>query len=133
MERLLWRGRQESALPARLGDLAAMPVAVMVRTALRCASEREFLELCAAGRQSRWRRGRAAGLQLLYRPSTVQRSLDRFGFAVDDGQENAGRPVGDSATLFPVLHGAGVQSEPVRQAAGVDAGGPGPLPAPARR
>lgn len=36
------------ALAARLGEFGAMPVAAMVRAAVRCASESEFLEFCAA-------------------------------------------------------------------------------------
>ena len=39
------------ALSARLAELGAMPVAAMVRAALRCASESQFVELCAAERR----------------------------------------------------------------------------------
>lgn len=39
-----------SALAARLAGLGAMPVAAIVRAALRCASESDFLERCAAER-----------------------------------------------------------------------------------
>ena len=39
------------ALLARLGELGGMPVVLMVRAALRCASESEFLAICAAERR----------------------------------------------------------------------------------
>ena len=38
-------------LPARLAGLGATSVDAMVSAALRCASEREFLELCAGERE----------------------------------------------------------------------------------
>lgn len=37
------------ALPARMSQLGDVPVTRMMRAALRCGSEEEFLELCAAG------------------------------------------------------------------------------------
>ncbi len=41
------------ALPARIAELGEVPVAVLVRAALRCASETQFLELCASERRRR--------------------------------------------------------------------------------
>ncbi len=41
------------ALPARIAELGEIPVTVLVRAALRCASESEFLELCASERRRR--------------------------------------------------------------------------------
>ncbi len=41
------------ALPARIAELGEIPVTVLVRAALRCASETEFLELCASERRRR--------------------------------------------------------------------------------
>ena len=41
------------ALQARIAELGEVPVAVLVRAALRCASETQFLELCASERRRR--------------------------------------------------------------------------------
>ena len=41
------------ASQARIAELGELPVAVLVRAALRCESETEFLELCAAERRRR--------------------------------------------------------------------------------
>ena len=42
-----------ASLPARIAELGEIPVAEMVRAALGCASESEFLELCASERRRR--------------------------------------------------------------------------------
>ena len=41
------------ALPARVAELGEIPVTVLVRAALRCESETQFLELCASERRRR--------------------------------------------------------------------------------
>lgn len=40
---------------------------------------------------------------------------DCFGIPVNDSQQDAGGTIRDAPALFPVLHGPGVQSEPVRE------------------
>ena len=45
--------------------------------------------------------------------SLRQGPLHGFRVAFDDRQQDAGSAVGKSAALFPVLHGAGVEAEPI--------------------
>ena len=45
----------------------------------------------------------------------AERSDDSLGVTVDDGQQHASRPIGHTTSLFPVLQGACVKSEAIRE------------------
>ena len=46
-------------------------------------------------------------------PAATKCPHDGIGFAIDDGQEHAGRAVRDTSALFPFLQGTDIQTETV--------------------
>ena len=44
-----------------------------------------------------------------------ERALDGFWIAIDYGQQNAGGTVGNTTALLPILEGASIKAETVRE------------------
>ena len=53
--------------------------------------------------------------RLPLRHSLAEHTHDGLGIAVDDGQQDAGGAIWNTAALFPIQHGARVETESVRE------------------
>ena len=54
------------------------------------------------------------------RRSLAERPGDRLRLPVDHGQQNAGRPIRDAATLLPILYRARIETESIRELAAAE-------------
>ena len=76
---------------------------------------------CASTRQGGRSRPDNTSIRYIYiehrpfRHSLAERTHDGLGVTVDDGQQNAGGAIWNTAPLLPILHGTRVKTESVRE------------------